>query len=119
MPKVSADLRDQLVADRKNGMSVKAMAEKHKVNRTTVIKYTKGLNELEDRAVEFVNIPTTTTTTSEPVPTVVADFFRKLEAPPTTMRVPEQAPELPRGDPQEIIQRIVMNAETFPRSGPP
>jgi hypothetical protein len=113
MPKVSADLRDLLVADRKSGLSVKAMAEKHGVNRTTVIKYTKATGELEARAAEFVQAPMASTAT-EPMPTVVTNFFRTLEAPQRVPDLPPPSPELPRGDPQELIQKIVMNAETFP-----
>jgi hypothetical protein len=116
MPKVSADLRDLLVADRKTGMSVKEMAKKHGVNRTTIIKYTKGVNDMEARATEFVNVPTID---PAPMPNVVANFFRELDEPRGRVPdLPPPSPELPRGDPQELIQKIVMNAETFPEVFP-
>lgn len=113
MPKVSADLRDLLVADRKSGMSVRAMAEKHGVNRTTIIKYTKGVADMEARATEFVDVPTMTA--PGPMPDAVASFFRGLdERPSRAPDLPPPSPELPRGDPQELVQKILLNAETFP-----
>ncbi len=104
-------------------MSVRDCAEKYGVSKSTVSKYnnlpTQEVEipevDMEARAEELqteapmakvANIPKQETR-------ILETFFKTL---PETE--PSPRAEVPRGDPQELIQRIVLNAETFPEVFP-
>ncbi len=106
-------------------MSVRECAEKYGVSKSTISKYHNLPREeaqeieidMEARAVEIqteapmgrvANIP-------KQENRILETFFKTL---PTETPVEPPKADVPRGNPQELIQRIMLNAETFPEVFP-
>jgi len=123
MPRLDATLRQHIAADRTAGMSVKEIASKYKVNRSTISKYSKSepsqsvdvpMVNLTERAREFGSEPVVEAGSDKTA--ALSSFFESLrmeddEPVPTAPAVRNPTP---RGNPHELIQRILLNAETFP-----
>ena len=122
--KLTADVKKGIAADRLAGMSVQECCVKWKVHRSTIAKY--GTDEkqevnvpvlpsdMEERA-KTLEIPQIERRTSNDDPVIQA-FMNDVLVVPSSPSVPVPTPkqELPRGDPNELIQRILLNAQTFP-----
>ena len=131
--KLAEEVKRGIAADRKAGMSVKEVSAKYGVNKSTIAKYARAAEE-----VQSVEVPTTLDLEvdlderakmldSEPPPmkkaaAVPAKTSKAVEAfmKSALAEAPAPAPavELPRGDPKELVQRILLNAETFPEVFP-
>jgi len=122
--KLDDAVKKGIAEDRAAGMSVKDVAAKYGVNKSTISKYSKtevvqsvevptvqDIN-LEERAKAFVDAPI-----DQPAPKprdmkTIAKFMATLdEAPPAPHVKP---PPVPRGDPAELIQKILLNIESHP-----
>ena len=130
--KLAEEVKRGIAADRKAGMSVKEVSAKYGVNKSTIAKYARAAEE-----VQSVEVPTTLDLEvdlgerakmldSEPPPMkkaaeVPAKSSKAVEAfikSALAEEAPAPAVELPRGDPKELVQRILLNAETFPEVFP-
>jgi transposase-like protein len=134
--KLAEEVKRGIAADRKAGMSVKEVSAKYGVNKSTIAKYARAAEE-----VQSVEVPTTLDLEvdlserakmldSEPPPMkkaaavpaktskAVEAFIKSALAEEAPAPAPAPAVELPRGDPKELVQRILLNAETFPEVFP-
>jgi hypothetical protein len=131
--KLTAEVKRGIAADRQAGMSVQDCCAKWNVHRSTIAKYGAGEkqqevdvptlpSDMEERA-KTLETPPIEVEQARPQddPAIHAFMSQVLEPPPVraSVRVPVPAPavpkvEHPRGDPNELIQRILLNAQTFP-----
>ena len=134
MPKVSPELAQQIKDAKRSGLSTKDIATKFSVDRTTVARHAKDTPQ----DIMTVELPTIDLTAKAealfpdpggPPPLAAADpdkvlttFMKSLDldAPPKPKPQPvsRPPPPTPKRNPQEIIQRILLNAETFPELFP-
>jgi hypothetical protein len=131
--KLNDKIKKGIAADRLAGMSVQECCEKWNVHRSTISKYFKKNEtiqevqipmlppDMEERA-KFLSSDPPPMEQKEPHldhPTI-KEFMKKVLSEPVKEVVRVEEPvkepvkELPRGDPNELIQRILLNAETFP-----
>jgi len=119
--KLADEVKKGIAADRANGMSVKDCCAKYNVNKSTIAKYgkddiqsvvipTADLPDLEARARELDTEPLKKVEEQPKERRLVEAFVRKA--------VEEEKQEVPRGDPKELVQRILLNAESFPEVFP-
>ena len=128
MPKLSQEQKIQIQAEKEAGVSTKDIAVKFGIHPSTVLKAAKDVPKLQlpttedvdlgDRA-GFLDIPRPPEPKTPPFPDHPAldKFFAGLE-PAAQRPEPRPAPELPRGDPDELVQKILLNAESFPELFP-
>jgi hypothetical protein len=127
--KLNDEIKKGIAADRLAGMSVQECCEKWNVHRSTISKYFK-----KNETIQEVQIPMLPPDmeerarflSSDPPPMEqkqpqldhpsIKEFMKKVLSEPVRVEEPVKEPvkELPRGDPNELIQRILLNAETFP-----
>ena len=115
--KLTGEVKKAIAADRANGMSVKEVAGKYGVHKSTISKYSKELEDvqvvevptanLEERAKVFEESPIDSPAPKSEMKTL-SKFFegvKKTEVPAVPVK---------RGDPAELIQKILLNADTYP-----
>jgi hypothetical protein len=127
MPKLTAEQKSQIVSDRAAGISTKEIALKFGVHPSTILKQLKPRAEeiqsvtvpvapdLEERA-GFLD-PEVRREPPQPIPNdqVLDKIFAGLAPEPVPVPVP--AP-IASGDPDELVQKILLNAESFPEMFP-
>lgn len=126
--KLNDEIKRGIAADRLAGMSVQECCAKWNVHRSTISKYFK-----KNETIQEVQIPMLPPDMEERAKFLSSDpplmeqkqphldhpsikeFMKKvLNEPERVVKEVEPVKELPRGDPNELIQRILLNAETFP-----
>jgi transposase-like protein len=131
--KLAEEVKRGIAADRKAGMSVKEVSAKYGVNKSTIAKYARAAEEvqsvevpntlelevnLDERAKMLDNEPPPMKKAAE-VPAksskAVEAFIKSAMA---EVSAPAPVAVLPRVDPKELVQRILLNAETFPEVFP-
>jgi len=125
MPKLALEIQAKILQDRMAGVSVSECAAKYGVSKSTISKYhhkeeTQEVDvpsiDLEARALELTEAPIQKVANVPKHESRVLDsFFKTL--PESGLEPPPKA-DVPRGDPKELIQRIILNAETFPEVFP-
>ena len=106
MTKVDATLRESIRKD-KESMTTKQLQEKYNLSRSSIQRI--KLPDLESRAKEFEPPP-------NPQQEALAEkFIKELLPVPQLPQGPQPIPELPR---QPIIQKILMNVDSFPAHYP-
>ena len=131
MPRLTEEQKIQISADRAAGVSTKDIASKFGVHPSTILKSLKPPKDdtqsvtvpvapdLEERA-EFLDPPRPEARRNPPrqVPDEVLDkIFAGLV--PAAEPTPEpQRSVAPSGDPDELVQKILLNAESFPEMFP-
>ena len=109
MTKIDAALRDKILLDKKT-MTTKQLQEKYSLSRSSVQRV--KLPDLEARAAEFE--PPAKPKDEEQAINIVQSIINEPAPAPT----PAPAPK-PKGPPREdTIQRILLNADTFPAHYP-
>ena len=104
MTKIDAVLKEAILQD-KNGMSTKQLQEKYGLSRSSIQRIKPVL---ETRALEFE--PASRTDTQQ-----AAVFVEKLMKQDVHVALPPKPLDKPR---EETIQRILLNADTFPAHYP-
>lgn len=113
MAKISPEKKAEIRADKEAGLSTKEIAEKHGVNTSTINRHTRPDVDLAQRASMFEPAPDHAPQAATLEHPVLAKLMTNLDEP-----VRAQLPELPRGDPSELVQKILLNAESFPEVFP-
>jgi len=118
--KLTDEVKKGIAADRATGMSVKDCCSKYGVNKSTIAKY--GKEEVQSVIVPTADLPDLEARARE----LETEPMKKMEEQPKERRMveafvrkavevkEEKEEELPRGDPKELVQRILLNAESFP-----
>jgi hypothetical protein len=129
MPKLALEIQAKILQDRMAGVSVSECAAKYGVSKSTISKYhhkeeTQEVDvpsiDLEARALELTEAPIQMVANVPKHESRVLDsFFKTLpESGDSLALEPPPKADVPRGDPKELIQRIIINAETFPEVFP-
>jgi hypothetical protein len=117
--KLTDEIKQGIAEDRASGMSVKDVAAKYGINKSTISKYGKVQSvvvpttddvDLAERAkILFREAPID----EAPKPKdqrAIASFMAKVQED----EVPAPPKVVQRGDPEELIQKILLNAEAHP-----
>lgn len=109
MTKIDAVLKEAILQDKK-AMSTKQLQEKYSLSRSSIQRI--KLPDLDSRANEFV-------TPVKGNETQAANFVEQImKEEKAVVNIP-MAPEIPQGRPrEETVQRILLNADTFPAHYP-
>jgi hypothetical protein len=126
MPKLTEEQKSQILADRAAGVPTKEIALKFGVHPSTILKQLKPRAEeiqtvtmpvapdLEERA-GFLDPELRREPRPIPNEQVLDKIFAGLAPEPAP--VPASLP-IPSGDPDELVQKILLNAESFPEMFP-
>ena len=132
--RLNQEQKIQIQAEKEAGVSTKDIAAKFGIHPSTVLKAAKDVPKIKLPTTEDVDLgeragfldPTPAPVPRPPEPKTppfpdhpaLDKFFAGLEGPAPQAPVPRPAPELPRGDPDELVQKILLNAESFPELFP-
>jgi len=111
MTKIDAGLRDQILSDKKT-MTTKQLQEKYSLSRSSIQRV--KLPDLEARAAEF-EPPAKPKDEAQAIEIVQNIINSKPPAPAPALAPAPATPAKPR---EEMIQRILLNADTFPAHYP-
>jgi hypothetical protein len=110
MTKIDAVLKEAILQDKK-AMSTKQLQEKYNLSRSSIQRI--KLPDLDSRASEFITPPKVNETQAANfVEQIMKETKQEVSVP---VHIPERKSEKPR---EETIQRILLNADTFPAHYP-
>jgi hypothetical protein len=129
--KVPTDVALQVRADRSSGMSVKEISAKHGLHRSTISKLMSNVEvetrvdipvvvaNLAERAKVFEDVPLERVAEQKPKDMkALSKMFAAMKEDVAVVPQEIVVRDLPRGDPAELIQKILFNAESFPEVFP-